>query len=158
TADTDKPDERPTMPVPTPREAAANRRIDAEVARLKRHLDTWTPARVASLVGNWTFGVPAEVLALRGRIARLEKSRPKVTMLPVMVELPPGQRRETQIMRKGNFLDLGDKVEPGMPAAFHPLPTGVAADRLALAHWLVDPANPLTARVAVNRLWAQFFG
>src|SRR5207253_1379444 len=61
-------------------------------------------------------------------------------------------------MRKGNFRDPVDKVEPGLPAAFHPLPPGANADRLGLARWLVDPANPLTARVAVNRLWAQLFG
>jgi hypothetical protein len=61
-------------------------------------------------------------------------------------------------MLKGNHLDPGAKVEPGVPAAFHPLPGGAPPDRLGLARWLVDPRNPLTARVAVNRLWAQVFG
>jgi hypothetical protein len=158
TADSDKEDERPTMPYPTAEQSAANRRIDADVAGLKNRLDTWTPARVASLVGDWRLGLPAEALALRGRIERLEKSRPKVTKVPVMVELPADKRRETRLMRKGNFLDLADKVEPGVPAAFHPLPASAKADRMGLARWLVDPANPLTARVAANRLWAQMFG
>jgi hypothetical protein len=158
TADADKPDEAPTMPMPTPEQAATIRRIDGEVTALRKRLDTWTPERIASLVGNWTFGVPAESLALQGRIGRLEKSRPKVTQVPVMVELAADKRRQTHIMRKGNFRDPGDTVEPGVPAAFHPLPPGEKADRLGLARWLVDPANPLAARVAVNRLWAQLFG
>ena len=46
----------------------------------------------------------------------------------------------------------------GVPAVFPPLPTGLVRNRLALAKWLVDPANPLTARVAVNRLWERCFG
>jgi hypothetical protein len=158
TTDTDKPDERPTMPTPTPEQEAANRRIDSQVADLKRQLDTWMPARVASFVGNWSLFVPADVLALRGQVGRLEKSRPQVTMLPVMVELPPASQRETRVMKKGNFLDLGDKVEPAVPAAFHRLPAGAMPDRLGLAQWLIDPANPLTARMAVNRLWAQLYG
>ncbi len=157
-ADSDRADETPTMPFPTAEQTAANRRINAEVAKLKRRLDTWTPARVASLVGDRTFGIPAEMLAIRAQIGQLEKTRPKMTKVPVMVELPADKRRETRLMRKGNFLDLGDKVEPGLPAAFPPLPAGTNADRLGLARWLVDPANPLTARVAVNRLWAQIFG
>jgi hypothetical protein len=61
-------------------------------------------------------------------------------------------------MNKGNHLDPGETVEPVVPSAFHPFPAGAPNDRLGLARWLVDPANPLTARVAVNRYWARIFG
>ncbi len=75
----------------------------------------------------------------------------------VMVELP--EPRVTSIFKRGNFLDLGEHVLPGTPrmlpvAEMENLPV----NRLGLARWLVDPANPLTARVQVNRAWAQFFG
>src|SRR5690606_25820097 len=47
---------------------------------------------------------------------------------------------------------------PGVPHVFHPLPAGQQPNRLAVAHWLVDKANPLTARVIANRLWESLFG
>ncbi len=78
--------------------------------------------------------------------------------LPIMRELPSDKRRVTRLMHKGSFQDLGDPVEPAVPAAFHPWPTGATRDRLGLAHWLVNRDNPLSARVEVNRLWARLFG
>jgi hypothetical protein len=77
---------------------------------------------------------------------------------PIMRELPAGKRRKTPIQIRGNFLDKGAEVTPGVPAAFHPLPDGAEANRLELATWLVDRQNPLTARVLVNRYWEQLFG
>ena len=64
----------------------------------------------------------------------------------------------THLLRKGNFLDPGDIVGPGSPRALPPWPEGEPRNRLGLAHWLLDARNPLTARVAVNRYWAQIFG
>src|SRR5262249_45797077 len=78
--------------------------------------------------------------------------------LPVMKELPPDKRRETHLLIKGNFLNPGEKVEPGVPAAFHLFPPGAPRNRLGLAEWLVSTPNPPTARVAINRFWAQLFG
>src|SRR5690606_8108030 len=56
---------------------------------------------------------------LRNEIARLEKSRPVVPMLPIMQELPADKRRPTHVLVKGNFLSPGEAVEPGTPEAFH---------------------------------------
>ena len=78
--------------------------------------------------------------------------------LPVMKELAKEKRRESHILQRGNFMTPGDKVEAGVPAAFNPYPLNAPTNRLGLAQWLVDKRNPLTARVAVNRLWAQLFG
>ena len=47
---------------------------------------------------------------------------------------------------------------PACPASLHPLRDDQMPNRLGLARWLVDEENPLTARVAVNRAWEQFFG
>ncbi|MFM8360848.1 MAG: DUF1553 domain-containing protein, partial [Verrucomicrobiota bacterium] len=75
-----------------------------------------------------------------------------------MQERPDPQPRETYVHVRGDFLTRGRTVTPGVPAVFPPLPTNAPADRLALARWLVDPAHPLTARVAVNRFWERCFG
>lgn len=64
------------------------------------------------------------------------------------------------------FLDRGSPDTPGpvaapaWPIVFGPTPPEAAAERprLALADWLVDPGNPLTARVWVNRIWQWHFG
>jgi hypothetical protein len=72
-----------------------------------------------------------------------------------MQELP--QPRKTTILLRGNFLTPGPQVQPGTPAVLHPLPSG-PPDRLTLARWLTARDNPLTARVTVNRWWAELFG
>ena len=74
----------------------------------------------------------------------------------VVKELP--EPRKTYVHIRGSFLSKGKQVTPGVPSVLHPLPEGASSDRLTLARWLVDPVNPLAARVAVNRIWAQYFG
>ncbi|MFO0801691.1 MAG: PSD1 and planctomycete cytochrome C domain-containing protein [Gemmataceae bacterium] len=70
-----------------------------------------------------------------------------------------GMPREAFVMARGQYDKPGDKVQPGVPAVFPPLKSaGPRPTRLDLANWLVSPEHPLTARVAVNRLWQQFFG
>ena len=69
------------------------------------------------------------------------------------------EERKTHIHVRGDFMQKGDEVQPGILAALHAFkPRGGKADRLDLARWIVDPANPLTARVTVNRIWQSLFG
>ena len=55
-------------------------------------------------------------------------------------------------------MDKGATVEGGVPKIFGELPAGAPKNRLTAARWLVSDENPLTARVMVNHVWAQFFG
>ena len=89
--------------------------------------------------------------------AQLDQIEP-LTTVPIFQEVDTDHRRTTHIQHRGNFLDTGKEVSPGTPAVFHPLPDGLKTDRLDLARWLVDPDNPLTARVVVNRYWEALFG
>jgi hypothetical protein len=93
------------------------------------------------------------------QLAAMEKELAgyKPTVTPVMRELPKEKQRKTHILSKGNYLLPGDEVTPGVPAAFDAEGSS-GSDRLAVARWLMNAENPLTARVAVNRFWAQLFG
>ena len=75
---------------------------------------------------------------------------------PIMRELERSKQRKTHIHVRGNFRVKDRKVEPGVPAALHPIDG--EATRLQLANWLVSQDNPLTARVVVNRYWELLFG
>jgi hypothetical protein len=88
-----------------------------------------------------------------------EQSAFKPLAIPVMRELATAKQRESHVLTKGNYLAPGDKVEPALLPAFGFAPVEAKGPtRLDVAHWLVSPENPLTARVMVNRFWAQLFG
>jgi hypothetical protein len=89
-------------------------------------------------------------------IAKLRKQLPRIESTMIMRELP--QPRETHVLKGGDYLAKGERVTPGVPAFLHPFPEKPNANRLDFAKWLVDPANPLLARVTVNRIWQEYFG
>ena len=91
----------------------------------------------------------------RRAIAAVTKLLPKIPSTLIMRELP--ERRATHIMEQGDFLRRGLQVEPGTPRVLPPL-QAERPNRLALARWIVDPSNPLTPRVTVNRIWQRYFG
>jgi hypothetical protein len=87
------------------------------------------------------------------RKADLENSFP---ILMVMQDMPTP--RDTFILKRGQYDQPGEKVTSDTPHILSPFPADAPRNRLGLARWLVDPANPLTARVAVNRWWHMLFG
>ncbi len=102
----------------------------------------------------------AELNALRERRSALHEElwalEPLLT--PIMQEVPGDRRRTTHVFERGNFLLRTGEVSAGVPASMPSMPDDAPRNRLGLARWLVDPANPLTARVIVNRFWEQLFG
>lgn len=123
-------------------------------------LDTASEARNADQarrLADYFRTIASSLKPVRDQLAALEKSRPAIPTVPVLQELAADQRRKTTIFVRGNYLTRGDEVQPGFPSAL-PANSQATADRLGLAKWVVDPENPLTSRVAVNRFWAQLFG
>ena len=71
----------------------------------------------------------------------------------VSVELM--ERRPAHLLMRGDFQTPAEEVlEPDVPAIFPRFPDGAPRNRLGLAQWLMNPDNPLVARVTVNRFWA----
>ncbi|MCC6694962.1 MAG: DUF1553 domain-containing protein [Candidatus Hydrogenedentes bacterium] len=104
---------------------------------------------------NWSEWAPlsTELASLREKERALDAEIPTTMVMQEMAE-----PRETFILARGQYDQPKDKVTAAVPAALPPLPAGVPANRLGFAQWLVDPSNPLTARVAVNRYWMHYFG
>ncbi len=94
------------------------------------------------------------------RLREARRDEPKIPTTLVLTERK--QPRESYVFIKGDFTRRGPDVAPGTPAVLHPFPArkegSARPTRLDLARWLVDPADPLFARVAVNRVWQQYFG
>jgi hypothetical protein len=76
----------------------------------------------------------------------------------VFRERPASNPRPTHVHKRGEFLSPTKEVSPGVLAVLNPFPEGQPRNRLGFARWLVSRANPLTARVTVNRHWAALFG
>ena len=102
------------------------------------------------------LGTHAAYVERKKGIQAIEKIEPEIKHTLIMRELP--QARQAYIHLGGDFLQKGVDVEPATPAALPALPDKPSYTRLDFARWLVDPANPLTPRVTMNRMWQRYFG
>ena len=96
----------------------------------------------------------------RHSIQRAARQRLESGMIESMVMRDRKTPRTTYVLNLARYDQPRDseKLAHGVPASLPALPKAAPANRLAMARWLVDPGHPLTARVAVNRLWQTFFG
>jgi hypothetical protein len=86
----------------------------------------------------------SEAVRLRGTVAYVMHER----------EAPA----EAYLLFRGEYDKRRDKLPPGTPAIFPPMPASLPNNRLGFAQWLLRPDNPLPARVTVNRIWQELFG
>ncbi len=129
-----------------------------EVSALSNH----APANADSArqLEHFLFRHHQPYLAL---VAELKKFRDEentlindVPEIMTMEEMSP--RRVTHVLKRGAYDAPGDEVQPDTPEKLLKFPDGQPRNRLGLAQWLTDRNNPLTARVAVNRVWKMHFG
>lgn len=104
--------------------------------------------------------VDEESIELRKAIAGVESELQTLqdSFAAVSVMRDMQTPRETFVLQRGQYDQPQDKVTAAVPALFVSAVDAQANNRLGLAQWLVDPAHPLTARVAVNRWWQHYFG
>ncbi|WP_430452835.1 PSD1 and planctomycete cytochrome C domain-containing protein [Rhodopirellula europaea] len=76
----------------------------------------------------------------------------------VMVLSEREEPRETHVLLRGVWDAKGDVVEPAVLPSVLEWPAEETRTRLDLAEWIVDPENPLTARVIANHMWQLMFG
>lgn len=100
--------------------------------------------------------VMADLVAEQERLKEEEKSVRGGNSL-VYAERP-NREPMAHILERGEYTNKGEQVSADTPAMLPPMSEDAPRNRLGLAMWLNDPANPLPARVTMNRLWYQLFG
>jgi hypothetical protein len=131
--------------------------VPAELAEvLSVPVNKRTAAQTKKLA-EFRAGQDQPLAALRAQLREIDlkllKSKPPQTLVMQEVAEP----RMSTMFQRGVYTDRGEPVEPGMPAIL-PAAGAQPRNRLDLARWLVARENPLTARVVVNRWWAELFG
>jgi hypothetical protein len=102
----------------------------------------------------------SKIKALDLRIAHGEYFHPGKPQALAVADV--GQPADMRVTIRGNPYALGDMIPRGLVRVAMwgpqpPIPAGQSG-RLQLADWIADARNPLTARVAVNRVWQKLFG
>jgi len=127
---------------------------------LSKPSDQRTDAEKNEIYAWWLGTLDATFKDQSARLARLEAEqntlKARGTIAHVMNE--KNEEPMAYLLNRGDYDKRRDPVRPGTPAALPPFPAGAPKNRLGLAQWLLDPVNPLTARVTVNRFWQEVFG
>lgn len=115
---------------------------------------------MANMEWLWDNGTVVELWKRQSEVERILLTDPYASPHTVVLR-ENDSVFEPRIFRRGNPANKGADVPLGIPkvlgaASEHSIPTG--SGRLELARAVVDPRNPLTARVWVNRVWKQYFG
>ena len=129
-------------------------RIDPEVVQAKKRATDEADAGKKKILMQEAREVVAKQQELKRERDGISREMPRAMVMRERQEV-----RATHIMKRGSYDDPGEVVKRNAPEFLAPLrKSGEVASRMDLAEWFVNRDNPLTARVAVNRFWQQFFG
>ena len=149
-----------------------NREVDEQDAELLSLWSTISAARVkdaeqltdaerAALNLYYSYqrdGATREAIAQLRKVNAERRAIARRGAITLVMQEHAGTKPVAHILFRGLYDQPRDEVEPSVPAILPRMSDSLSRDRLGLAKWLVDPANPLTARVTVNRFWQEVFG
>lgn len=149
-----------------------SRRVDEQAARLlyfadslesasKKDVPDLSEADRQALLAYYTAEVGSNTKESVAELHKVDAERHAIIGHSA-VTFVQEERQDSQpmahVLFRGQYDQMRDEVHPNVPAVLPPMPQSAPRNRLGLAQWLVDPSNPLMARVTVNRFWQQVFG
>jgi hypothetical protein len=141
-------------------EVANAQNADAASAILAIAPDQRTAAQKKQLAHLYLMAQDDSFKKLEAQRTTTETDRDKVdgavTTVMIMQEMP--KPRQAHILIRGQYDHPGAPVDAHIPLFLQIKGKTFPRNRLGLAEWIMDPKNPLTARVTVNRFWERFFG
>lgn len=142
-------------------EVAALAQYSALIPYMETAAEQRTAAQRESLLQYYLTRIDPQFIQLIQQLTDLENEQRTIrerTPLSHIQQERTDQQPMAHILMRGEYDKPGELVAANTPAALHPLDPSAPRNRLGLAYWVVDPRNPLTARVTVNRFWQQIFG
>lgn len=140
--------------------APESARTPAQVELVKSNASKWQAEVAASMPTERT----QKIASVEQSIQSLRQQVPDLPRAYFQFE-DSANPLPTFLLLSGRASNPGPEMKPAVPVvltssqpSFAPLPSGTSGRRIALAQWIVDPSNPLTARVIVNRVWQHHFG
>ncbi len=130
----------------------------------KKPADKWSKADQKMVREHFLLHIYADskkqLLPLQQKTAAFEKQLAKVkSQIPLtLIYKERKQPKPAYFLNRGQYDSKGPKVERETPSSLPPFPKDQPRNRMGFAKWLTNGKHPLTARVAVNRIWQQFFG
>jgi len=158
--------QQPYIELPSPQQAAQLKAYNEEIqqweSKIKERESVLAKQASESDAGEKEEKkTDPEMDAWQKELAQLKKERDEVQMaVPAALVMKEREEiRPAYILKRGNYDQYGEEVQRDTPGFLPPMKSdSEVKSRLDLARWTVDPSNPLTARVAVNRFWQQCFG
>ncbi len=141
-------------------EARRVAREDHVATLVTRPPGSWNEDEAQTVADFYFAQHDPETTDLLARLAPLQKKLADLTRDgPVaLISAESPRLAYADVLNRGDYRARQERVRPATPHFLPPLPAGAPRNRVGLAEWTTDPANPLTARVTVNRMWAELFG